>query len=84
MRYTTYMERVTIYLPKQIRPQIKLLAQRVHQPQAVVIRDLLERGLQNTPTDTGDSLLSLANLGLKGGPPDLATNLDDYLYGDKA
>ncbi len=77
------MERVNIYLPKQLRQRIKLRADRDHRPQAEVIRELLEDGLAAKSDYSGNPLLDLAKLGIKGGPPDLATNLDDYLYGDK-
>jgi hypothetical protein len=83
MCYTSYMERVNIYLPTKLRQQIQLQAQRVHQPQAVVIRDLLERGLQNSPAPDGNVLLRMAAHGFKGGPADLATNIDKYLYEDE-
>lgn len=30
-----------------------------------------------------NGLLSIAKLGIRGGPKDLSANLDEYLYGDK-
>jgi hypothetical protein len=78
------MDRVNIYLPKELRQQIQLQASRSGQPQAAVIRELLEEGLRLKRPDAGEALLRLASLGFKGGPPDFATNLDDYLYGDKS
>ena len=77
------MERVNIYLPKQLRQQIQMQARRVNRPQAEVIRELLEKGLEITAPSVGNPLLDLVKIGFKGGPPDLSTNLDDYLYGDK-
>ena len=79
------MDRVNIYLPKLLRQRIQLQAQRENRPQAEVIRDLLSEGLNlKSPKNARESLLALTRLGIKGGPPDLSTNLDDYLYGDKS
>jgi hypothetical protein len=77
------MERVNIYLPSQLRQQIQLQSKRVNRPQAEVIRELLERGLEYTPVTGGNALLRLAAKGFKGGPPDLASNIDKYLYEDE-
>lgn len=82
MCYTSYMDRVNIYLPTQLRQRLKLHAERVGRPQAEIIRELLEQGLEAQPARANEDLLALAHLGIKG-PTDLSTKLDEYLYGDQ-
>lgn len=71
------MERMNIYLPTELRQRIKLQAQQAGRPEAAVIRELLETAVNATPPTR---LSDLAHIGLSG-PSDLATNLDDYIYG---
>ena len=78
------MIRTQIYIPETVHTKLQQLAEAKRQPMAEIVREFIEDGLQKTQnTDTsGVSVLqALANLKLKGGPSDLATNLDHYLYG---
>jgi hypothetical protein len=76
------MNRMNIYLPSELRQRLKLRAQQARRPEAEVIRDLLEEGLERTPASPGNPLLDLAKLAVTGGPADLSRNLDKYLYED--
>jgi predicted transcriptional regulator len=83
------MIRTQVYLTEQLAQDIKRLATSTQQPQAQVIRDALEQGLQELTAHTSNTakgLLALAELGRKlnvHGPADLSARLDDYLYGDQ-
>jgi predicted DNA-binding protein len=77
------MDRINVYLPKRLRQQVKLRADRTQRPQAEVIIELIEQGLTKTEA-APDGLRRLARLGLRG-PRDLAASIDHYLYeGDDA
>jgi hypothetical protein len=78
------MIRTQIYLPKQLYENIKLRAKMADKPAAQVIREYIDKGMetQQRPAQK-DGLMKLASLNITGGPNDLASNLDDYLYGDK-
>jgi hypothetical protein len=46
-----------------------------------VIRELLEKGMQvEKPPMSGEGLLKIARLAVKGAPPDFSENIDTYLY----
>ena len=75
------MDQISLRLPKALRHKIKLRALREHRQESAVIRELLERGLvEKKPAKHG--LQMLAELNLTGGPADLSSRIDDYLYGD--
>jgi hypothetical protein len=89
------MIRTQVYLTEEQSQAIKLRSRRDQKPEAEVLRDIVDKGLavegsttkMSTGMSTGQSLLQLAELGEKygaHGPTDLSTNLDDYLYGNKA
>jgi hypothetical protein len=79
------MIRTQVYLTDEQARDIKLRARQEQKPEAQVIRELLEEGLNSTrkkPRETtGAALLRLAAIGGKG-PADLSSKTDDYLYGD--
>ena len=84
------MIRTHVYLTEEQAQTIKLRSKQEQKPKAEVIREFIERGMQDAPSpagkSAGDVLLELAALGKKygaTGPTDLSTNHDDYLYGDK-
>lgn len=84
--YNVYhMLRTQIYLPEDLTRDLKFMAQKEDKPTAQIIRDLLKEGLRKRKggKSAGETLLELANLGVKG-PGDLSTNLFDYLYGKKS
>ena len=78
------MIRTQVYLTEQQARDIKLKARQEQKPEAKVIRELIEEGLNATgkkPGETtGDALLRLAAIGGTG-PADLSSRIDDYLYG---
>lgn len=78
------MIRTQVYLAKKQYEDVKLQAKVAGKPAAAVIRELIDKGLsakQESRTNKG-GLLELGNLNITGGPKDLASKLDDYLYGD--
>jgi hypothetical protein len=81
------MIRTQFYLPNDLYQMIRLKAEQANKPKAEVVRDLLRRGLDQTPQPTiGEALLGLAELGERlhvEAPSDLSTRIDDYLYGDE-
>lgn len=86
------MIRATTFLSKQLHDDIQRLAERVGKTPADVLRELVQRGLQSRHDDpkpivpreaiAGGALLDLANLKITGGPRDLSTQADHYLYGE--
>ena len=81
MVYIRCMHRTQIYLPSELRQELDIVAKKEKKPTAQVIRELLSEGLRSKHKETvGEALSKLANLGVKGGPPDLSTNIDKYLY----
>lgn len=79
------MIRTQVYITEEQARDIKLRAKREKKREAEVIRELLSEGLKTKllkkNESTGDSLLSLAEIGGKG-PTDLSLRIDDYLYGE--
>lgn len=84
-KYGIPMIRTQVYLTDEQARDIKLRALREKKREAVLIRELLDAGLNATaskPRRTAqEALLRLAKIGAKG-PADLSQRLDDYLYGD--
>ena len=84
------MERTQIYLPKSQIKKLKQLAQKKKTTLSELVRDAVEVQYDvKKPTpwaENEETLLDIAArvnaLGEKG-PSDLATNLDEYLYGGK-
>ena len=73
-------------LPLPLNERIKLVAQKAHESEAEVIRELLETGLQTKHQHTASfahALRGLADIGKQvgaTGPTDLSQNIDKYLY----
>ncbi|MCL4357748.1 ribbon-helix-helix domain-containing protein [Patescibacteria group bacterium] len=75
------MLRTQIYLPEDLRQEIDAVARKEKKPAAQVIRELLVEGVSNKHSETaGAAMRRLVALKVKGGPPDLSTHLDKYLY----
>ena len=75
------MLRTQLYLPEELRREIDVVARKEKKPAAQVIRELLKEGIGGKHTETaGSALAKLANLRVKGGPPDLSIAIDKYLY----
>lgn len=79
------MIRTQIYLTKELHQEIKLVARKEKKAQSEIIRDALKKGLRGKEPkkSLAEELLEIAKLAIPGGPKDLSTNHDDYLYGDK-
>lgn len=80
------MQRTQIYLPTTQLKVLKKTAQSDGTTVSEVMRSLIqERFFKPTPGKQQESLLAAAKrirkLG-KGGPADLASNVDKYMYGD--
>ncbi len=80
------MIRTQLYLPKKQYEDVKLQARLSGKPAAEVIRGFINIGLtvRQNQHNSNVSLMSLAKLNIIGGPKDLASNLDKYLYGQKS
>jgi len=81
--YTAIMMlRTQIYIPKDLHQQVKLNAQMQKKSMADVIRKLIISGLAKEQKKLKlKSLDSIAKLNITGGPKDLSSNMDKYLYG---
>jgi hypothetical protein len=77
------MLRTQIYLPEDFYSQLNWLATKLNVSMAEVIRMILKNGLRKKEEilAPGNDLWKLADLKIKGGPKNLAKNLDYYLYG---
>ena len=84
------MKRIPILFEDDQLKRMRLRALQKGVPMAALVREFVEKGLaaeaQTRPQTAKDALRGLAKLGKEleiRGPKDWATNLDDYLYGDK-
>jgi predicted DNA-binding protein len=78
------MIRTQIYLQKDQKKLIELLAQKEDKPEAQVVRELIEIGIRDKEgrhEPAGKALLRLARIG-GNGPADASPRIDHYLYGD--
>lgn len=75
------MLRTQIYIPETLHERAKSLARAKKQSLANLYRDFIAKGLKTEEKGRGNSLESLIKLNLKGGPKDLSSNIDHYLYG---
>lgn len=78
------MIRTQIYIPEAIHSQLLQLAKAKSSSMAEITREFIETGLkksQNIDRSGKTVMRKLLNLRLTGGPKDLSTNLDHYLYG---
>jgi predicted DNA-binding protein len=78
------MIRTQIYLPEETHKELTSLAEVKRQPMAQIVRDFIEDGVKRVKEIDNTGITAIENL-LKikatGGPKDLSTNLDHYLYG---
>lgn len=81
------MLKTYLYIPEQLEEKIKLTAKTQNKSKADVIRQALERGIndiQQEGTASAQVLLKIAELGRKykvKGPKDAVERFDEYLYG---
>lgn len=79
--YTVGMLRTQIYIPKEIHEKLWRLSELHGESIAKIIRDFIELGIQKINDPTGKATLrAIAKLNIKGGPSDLSSRLDWYLY----
>ena len=78
------MIRTQVYLTPQQYQKIHALAAQKKKPAALVMRELVDKGLKHKNLLTGkQALLELVKIGKKvkaTGPTDLSENIDKYLY----
>lgn len=78
------MVRTQIYIPEDMHSKLMQLAKAKSLSMAQIARNFIEKGLktsQNTDTSGVMVMRKLLKMKIKGGPKDLSTNLDHYLYG---
>jgi hypothetical protein len=81
------MIRKQIYLTEDLQRRIQIQSRIAKKPEALIIRELLEKGLRHDKFDAtiNRALTKLDELTAKHravAPPDLSVRLDDYLYGN--
>lgn len=77
------MIRTQIYLPEIEHKELNKIAKKKKQPMAEVIRMFIHIGLKNEKIidRSGIEVMKrIVNMKLKGGPPDLSSQIDHYLY----
>ena len=77
------MIRTQIYIPEKMYTSLNRLAQERGEPMAKVTRELLEKGLEEVAqkdTSGKEALNRLLELKAYGGPKDLSSRHDYYLY----
>lgn len=79
--YNTNMIRTQIYIPEDLHQTASIVAKRKQVPLAKVLRDFILKGVieEKKKLKTKD-LTSLADLALTGGPKNLSSQIDKYLY----
>lgn len=77
------MIRTQIYLPEELKKELKYLAQKEKKPVSEIIRRAVSKEVKKKQENAGETLLKIASYA-KEGPGDLSTNLFDYLYGEKS
>lgn len=79
------MIRTQVYLPEDLKLQLQVYAQNENVPVSEIIRRSVHEEInKKSKINTGNTLLKIASMAVKGGPKDLSTNLFDYLYGKKS
>jgi predicted transcriptional regulator len=82
--YNATMIKTQIYIPKTVHKRLTHLAKVRKEPMAKLVRDFIDEGLQREQAQQGSGievLQALAEIKARGGPKDLSTNHDYYLYG---
>lgn len=79
------MIRTQIYLPEDLKLQLRAYAEKEDVPVSEIIRRSIRKEVnKKTRVNAGSALLKIASMATKGGPKDLSSNLFDYLYGEKS
>lgn len=75
------MIRTQIYVPEPVHQAAKIIAQRQKKSLAELLRRFIIEGLQKEKKKLKPkSLASLTKLNITGGPKDLSSKMDKYLY----
>lgn len=79
------LTRTTVTLPQDLLFEIKRIAVEERKTFKEVITNALSQafGISTKKEKHTNPLFSLTKLKITGGPKDLSTHLDDYLYGEK-
>jgi len=77
------MKRTQIYLPEHTHQTLLRLAQKRKVSFAQIVRVCIDKEMGRMDGDDfgKKTMKAIARLGIRGGPKDLSTNLDQYLYG---
>lgn len=80
------MQKTMVYLPKQLKEKVLIIANSQNTSQADVIRKALQEGLETAIFQSNASALGLIKIGQLAeklqvkGPKDLSENLDKYTW----
>lgn len=76
------MIRIQVYLTQQLYQKIDIIAHTENKAADQVVRELLEKGLstRKNPITIGNAFLKLTKINAQGGPKNLSSKIDDYLY----
>ena len=75
------MEQLSLRVPGELRAKLRARALRERREVSVIAREALERGLVDERPGK-HPLEDLMELQITGGPADLSSRIDDYLYGE--
>ncbi len=82
------MQRISVFIPDETRKRINILARAKNKPEAQLVRDVIEEGLErlHPKSSSAQALLDLAKMAEKfptrpGDPTDISTNHDYYAWG---
>lgn len=77
------MIRTQIYIPENLHQTAKSVARKKKVPLAQVLRDFISNGiLEERKKLQTKNLTSLAKLNITGGPKNLSSHMDRYLYNE--
>ena len=87
MQRRSNMIRTQVYLTEEQHKKLMRLAKVYNQPMAQIVREMLAKGIkEKSDTDISGktAMRNLLKISATGGPKDLSTHLDHYLYGGPA
>ena len=75
------MKRTQIYIPETVHQAVEMLARNRREPMAKVLRHFIVSGLEREKKSSpAKGIDPLINLKLSGGPKNLSSDMDKYLY----
>lgn len=78
------MIRTQIYLPEQVYKNLNKIKLQRKVSVATIIREAIEKHLESEHSSMTPALLELSKLNITGGPRDISSNMNEYLYGKKS